>query len=385
MTKNYLPSREKIESFESLRGLMAIWVLIGHVTLTFSVPALENIILWEMIGQNGKAVYVFMILSGFVIFFLLYSKTEGYLIYIFRRFLRIFPAYLVCLVISALLLPTSLDAAIAFASESARNASRVGYLSSSLENFSTHFLIHLTMLHGLIPSQLLSHTDWAILGQAWSISVEWQFYLLAPLFLMTIKQKSRLRGLFFLLLMLVPLYLLSRKLGDGFIGRYLLYFAIGCASAVYWFNIPNWNSWITHNPNFSIPLLTLLSYILMPDRWEICIWVAVFLSALSTQNGCKNISVATVIASILHWSPLRYLGKISYSLYLVHMIPLFATLWFLRGSPLPTMTLLAITMSSTLFFSLILSACIYRWVELPFINFGKTITSRIRLFSTSGD
>ncbi len=374
MTTGYHSNREKIESFESLRGIMALWVLVGHVTLTFSIPAFENLSLWKIFGQNGKAVYVFMMLSGFVIFFLLYSKTEDYPIYIFRRFLRIFPAYIFCLVISAILLPMSLDAVIAFSSISSRNVGRVGYLSSSIENFATHFMVHLTMLHGLIPSQLLPHTEWAILGQAWSISVEWQFYLLAPLFLMAIKQKSRLWGLFFLLLILLPLYLVGRKLGDGFIGRYLLYFAIGCASAVYWFNTPTWNYWITRNPNFSLPLLTFLSYILMPDRWEICIWVAVFISALSTRKGSRDISVATIISGFLHWSPLRYLGKVSYSLYLVHMVPLFATLWFLRGSSLPTTTLFTITMLSTLSFSLILSACIYRWIEFPFINFGKTIT-----------
>lgn len=75
---------------------MALWVVMGHVALTFNIPDLEANPLWKILGENGRAVNVFIILSGFVIFHLLNTKKERYERYIARRFLRLFPAYTKC-------------------------------------------------------------------------------------------------------------------------------------------------------------------------------------------------------------------------------------------------------------------------------------------------
>ena len=80
-----------------LRGLMAWWVVIGHVLYVFS----------DRLGQlshNVSPVYVFVILSGFVIMALLDNKHERYTSYIVRRFFRLFPVYALLLVITALTL-----------------------------------------------------------------------------------------------------------------------------------------------------------------------------------------------------------------------------------------------------------------------------------------
>ena len=60
---------KRLPELESLRGLMLLWVLIGHVLLNFSGGG----VVWTLLTENGRAVDVFMALSGFAVFFLLPS------------------------------------------------------------------------------------------------------------------------------------------------------------------------------------------------------------------------------------------------------------------------------------------------------------------------
>ena len=46
-----------------------------------------------------------------------------------------------------------------------------------------HALAHLFMMHGAVPNDVLPHSEYAFNMPAWSISLEWQFYLVAPLFI----------------------------------------------------------------------------------------------------------------------------------------------------------------------------------------------------------
>lgn len=43
-----------------------------------------------------------------------------------------------------------------------------------------NILAHIPLIHGLIPPSALPDAAAAFLGRAWSISTEWQFYLIAP-------------------------------------------------------------------------------------------------------------------------------------------------------------------------------------------------------------
>jgi peptidoglycan/LPS O-acetylase OafA/YrhL len=109
---------------------------------------------------------VFLILSGFVITGTLLSKRDGYWQFIFRRFLRIYPVYAVCVV-------AALAAALA------------GLMPERFTRptLPAHLLLHAAMLQGTIPDWVLPGSSGAILNPAWSISLEWQFYLVAPLLL----------------------------------------------------------------------------------------------------------------------------------------------------------------------------------------------------------
>jgi peptidoglycan/LPS O-acetylase OafA/YrhL len=137
--------RERVEEFESLRGLMAMWVLLGHVALTFSFPAFEHWIWWQILCANRKAVDIFIVLSGFVIFYMLDTKREKYSVYLMRRFLRIFPAYIVCLIFSLMMVHLSVEGLNAIPDPSPRDVDRLVIFQSSLRYFGPHVLAHVTI------------------------------------------------------------------------------------------------------------------------------------------------------------------------------------------------------------------------------------------------
>ena len=85
-----------VKEFDGLRGLLAAWVLLAHVSY------LSHFEQFRVAMRAGMAVDIFLILSGFVIFNLL-DRGETYGAFITRRFFRLFPAFLLSLVFCVLL------------------------------------------------------------------------------------------------------------------------------------------------------------------------------------------------------------------------------------------------------------------------------------------
>ncbi|MES2922356.1 MAG: acyltransferase [Verrucomicrobiota bacterium] len=137
---------DKIEEFEGLRGVLALWVLAFHI---LAISGIHCIALMD--GRH--AVSVFFALSGFVIAKLLDTKHEPYGCFILRRFFRLFPAYCLCvllaviLVLSGVMPKTFTDGTMGF-----------------------HAILHGLMLHGVVPKALLADAEGAFLNPAWSVS-----------------------------------------------------------------------------------------------------------------------------------------------------------------------------------------------------------------------
>jgi peptidoglycan/LPS O-acetylase OafA/YrhL len=87
----------------------------------------------------------------------------------------------------------------------------------------------------------------------------------------------------------------------------------------------------------------------------------------------SSLFIATAIGSasfgkVLHWFPFRWLGRVSYSLYLIH-IPIVMTLSYACGGFLrPDAAIVAI------FLSAIAAEIMYRAVEVPSIRLGRWLT-----------
>src|SRR5262245_2437977 len=175
-------STSTIGELESLRGLMALWVFLGHVVLLSGIRD-ENRIL-RQISNAGLPVDVFIILSGFVITLLLLPQSLSFPHFIARRFFRLYPVYMISLALAAALrvlfgtgeqvrrmLPWARPEELERAADA---------LNSATEYFWQHVAAHATMLHGAMPHSLLPWGPSTFNNPAWSISLEWQFYLVAP-------------------------------------------------------------------------------------------------------------------------------------------------------------------------------------------------------------
>src|SRR5580704_18312202 len=106
MNRNY--------TLDVIRGFLSCVVFAVHVVWFSGYRGSTQ----EAIGSY--AVDGFIILSGFVITQLLVIKKEAYGVFIFRRFMRLFPAFAVCIVLVLLIRPYTLGSS---ASEFLREAS----------------------------------------------------------------------------------------------------------------------------------------------------------------------------------------------------------------------------------------------------------------------
>lgn len=310
-------------------------------------------------------------LSGFAIYSLLSNRSEGFVLFIVRRFLRLWPAYLVCL-LGALLVRPCIYVILNAPPLGDPQLMKLGWINWNNEEayFGWHLLTHLFMVHSAVPDTWLPGSSIALLAPAWSLSLEWQFYLLAPCLFMIIRRQGIIAWIGFSCLAgLGWLFRYSLPLGDwfpmrGFLPQQLLLFAAGMIS----FQL--WKSWRENDSEVAGPLFALAVLTLFFTLWlPVAIWIASLACSLALSNPLK---------SAMNSRLLQYLGKISYSTYIGHMI----IIWLLSGAMFVCKP--DISQTGMLVFLCVLgmplisffSAILYRWVEYPAINFGKRLCLR---------
>ena len=362
-----------IKEFEGLRGIMALWVVIGHWSTTADIPG----IIGNTKLYNGYAVDVFIILSGFAITSLLEKRKEHYRIYIARRFLRIFPVYIFFLTISVLLSSYALYT-WSNAPDGSMKYFRIQIAQDTLEYYYGHLAAHFVALHGIIPPKYLPNTDFAFLGQAWSISLEWQFYLIAPLIIYSIVQSSSYKRIFIAIIISIILVLLKPVMPVGYIGGHFHNFIIGILSYYLIKNsIDDSNFDIKRYEKLIYSVLFIILY-LVPNLFiPYLIWICVIYTVCAKDIE-KEIYIFRAARNILLYSLVQRLGNMAYSIYLSHMIVIIISLNILRDFNVTGLiSSSALLLIMTILGTLVLSAFSYRFIEVPFHEFGK----RIRGFS----
>ena len=167
MEKQHLRSPNYIPGLNGLRCIACLSVFIYHFQQTTKLDVQWGIFNFTRLMENGNTgVSLFFILSGFLLSMPLWKKKtskkipSGLFKFWLRRFLRIAPAYYVCL-IGLIILQKRWDHS----------------------NAVTDILLHFSFLHNLSEQSFYNLNP-----PFWTLAVEAQFYLILPLFLYIINR-----------------------------------------------------------------------------------------------------------------------------------------------------------------------------------------------------
>ena len=318
---------------------------------------------------GGSGVGLFFVLSGFLITKLALEeadRTGGLSLaqFYIRRVFRIFPPLFVML---AFLVVASFTFMTDVGGPLRREIALAGGSMSNLW----------PVFYGFEPRGALAHT--------WSLGIEEQFYLVWPLVLCMVPMAFRATRRFAMWFAAVALVsvVLGRVLVAGVL-RYphwrsipFLYFeglALGCLLALMLhtdvvgrLRVPRWlfalacvavtfdlfgADWYFAHDTYDIRSIVL----------SVCF--AVILAELVTNS-------MNVVAVPLQTAPMRWLGRLSYSLYLWH-VTIFTILSVERYPDAPR----AVLIVSKVALSFVMAWLSYRWVEQPAIDLGRRVRAR---------
>ena len=151
-------------NFDLLRFLFAITVFLVH---SYQLSGTSNLALFSYLS-SAVAVKSFFVISGFLIF-MSYENSISIKSYFLKRVRRIYPAYFVVILLSALL-------GYFFSSYTL-----IDYFSFEWINYVFFNLIYLNFMSPNLPGVFNGNLMHAVNGALWTLKIEVLFYLSVPL------------------------------------------------------------------------------------------------------------------------------------------------------------------------------------------------------------
>lgn len=311
----------RLVRLDGLRGILAVYVMAGHTVPFLPLPAPAARLAQAVVGHGLAAVNIFFALSGLVIVQSL-ARFEGRAgAFLAARARRLLPVYFVVL---AGALPF-LAANSAFPLMPWLGLGKVAHQiwpAGPPPHPVLEIVLHIVLLHGALPHSWLPDAPFALLGPAWSLSTEWQFYAAIALLMVWLRNDDAgLVRLVWLFLGLAAAARLATWLSPGpwrfsraFMPDEAAYFAIGIAAARFWRGA-------VAGPLFAAAILTAMAIgastatgwamagkALPPLAWAL----AVGIQRAPAQRWLRP------AARLLGHPITLWLGLISYPLYLVN-------------------------------------------------------------------
>jgi len=367
-----------IDSLTPLRGLAALWVMAFHIDVSLFYRDMGALVPRDATGilSHGYLwVDFFFILSGFIMAHVFGTPLSGprklahILDYLWARLARIYPLHLFCLglvIVIALVYPRIVP----------------GVEDGSWQTFMAWRAIpsNLLLTHAMNQHVYLS---WDIVS--WSIGAEWWTYVLtagliivlhkAPVWLNLITAALAL-ALLTALVFALPDRTLDMTFNYGFY-RCLCEFVIGLG--IYRLYRTGWPKVLSHDIIIIglVAAIISLFHLRLDDLIVVPLFAFLILAASGNDGGFRRLMQAR---------GLQYLGRISYSLYLVHGV-VFSALWFLLPWLKARYGIAEFTLMQKLVYAgafagitLAVSHLTYTWVERP----SRLFLSRLRRATRTG-
>jgi len=383
---------KRLHELDSLRGIAAFTVMLSHVFLILpwacETRSPDGAVWWlklvmfspaRVVWAGHEAVLFFFMLSGFVLALLFFGKEEAppFRLYLVKRFLRIYPPYLVA-ALSAIAL---------------REVFYKGPVPAVSSWFNQSWQSPVTP--GVIAEHLLmigSFKNCDFNPVLWSLVHEMRISIIFPLIVWALVKHERI--CLVLPIVFTFVYWLTSTLkfhgvidfehdyfatlnysGLFIVGAYLAKNRRQIISVIH--QIPRIFKWglligamLAYTnafwlPYYGPPRVGMIAVVLNKfwvQDWIAAAGVLVFIS-LAISSGAMSVVLAA--------KPLQFLGSISYSLYLFHAL-VFKVVVTTLGQTMPMIAALGIGVVV----SLLVATVSWRYIEVPVIHLGKVITKR---------
>lgn len=355
-------------NLNGVRFIAASMVLVHHIEQAKHALGIDNIYTWTIVQHMGRlGVGLFFVLSGFLITYLLLQERSNHGdiaagSFYLRRIFRIWPVYFTVILSSYFLFP---------------HIPLLEY-PGAVENVTEHYWERLSFLLLVLPNFAFILYDlpyWC--AQAWSIGVEEQFYYLWPWLL---KYPKRRWGIlvFFLAVTALLLWLGLHFLGDpaeikqekvtAFLGQFRLQvMAFGgfLAWLVFRDRTRVLNFLFRKEVQYAVYAFTLLFFLSglhFPGFME---FYALLFGFFIVNVACNPQSVIN-----LEYKWISYLGKISYGLYLYHVIAVVLTINLLRHFAIPSPVAYNLLLYAVaILLTVLICILSYEWMEKPLLRY----------------
>lgn len=360
----------RLECLDGLRGMLAVYVMLGHLAPFAVLPAW----LQDAVSHGGAAVDVFFILSGLVITRSLSSAGGQAMPFLIARAARIFPVFLPVFALAVLVQPASCGFD-RMPWVGADNAARTICVMAWPHTWAPEIMAHLTMLHGLFPVGVLPDVWISFLGAAWSLSTEWQFYVVALLAsyagVRGWQTGSLGTGLMILAAAGVAWHWSTPEgwqFSRAFLANKAHFFALGVASLA--LVRQRRGAPAAYCVTLGLTLVICASQDTVGKMLPPLVWTVCLAAEMRPEQACLR-----PLAALLRSRTARYLGAISYCVYLVNEpIHKLLAAGLSRLADGDAMVFTALWLPAAMLLPILAAIWLHRHVERPGVRWGHVLT-----------
>jgi len=360
------PNRSYYPALDGLRGIAILLVICSH-----------NFNFFPHFSRGWVGVDLFFVLSGFLITDILLrtKQSDNFLrnFYV-RRALRIFPLYYGALILFFLVAPA------------------IGSIQDQYKYYSDHSAMSFFHLQNWLYILNEKPVDHMLFGHFWSLSVEEQYYFAWPLVILLVRSKKAVARVAIVLLTACIILRFASwiYLGPGYTNFQFQFMTrmdglcIGSLLAI-WRQMDELLSWKKFS-RFCFACLGMHAIvwiaILTIPRLEFPHFSIFGYTSISAVFGLAvggALHYRNKLTRILELRSLKFMGKISYGLYIFHWpVLVFFKLYLLDefvSSGISNFSSILIISVLALLTALIISLLSYRFVESKFLSMKDKLTS----------